>query len=378
MSAQVSPYDDEFQLDPSIIYLNHAAVSPWPKRTERAVAVFAAENGQFGAKNYPNWMKKEAELKQLLASLINALSPDEISLVKNTSEGLSIVAQGLSWQPGDNIVIPAEEFPSNRIVWEALAPQGVEIRKVHFPHHANPEQLLINACDKRTRLLSVSAVQYATGLRLNLPQLGEYCDAADIYFCIDGIQAIGAMQFDVRAYQADFVMADGHKWMLGPEGLALFYCRAEIRDQLTLRQHGWHMLAHPSDFMSEQWQAADSGRRFEPGSPNMVAIHALAASVALLLEIGMPRIEQAVLAQIDYCAELMAARSQLECLSDLRPGRYAGIVTFRHRSQANEDIFTRLMENGVVCALRGGGIRFSPHYYLRPAQLFAAMAIAAA
>ncbi len=376
MSA--SHHGDEFQLDPAIVYLNHAAVSPWPKRTERAVQLFAAENSTFGAAYYPTWLKKEAELKQMLAALINAQSVNEIALVKNTSEGLSIIAQGLSWQRGDNIVIPAQEFPSNRIVWEALAPQGVEIRKIHFLNHDDPEQLLINACDKRTRLLSVSAVQYATGLRLNLQRLGDYCHKTDIFYCIDGIQAIGAMHFDACAYQADFVMADGHKWLLGPEGLALFYCRAEVRNQLTLHQHGWHMVEHPNDFMSEQWQVSDSARRFEPGSPNMLAIHALAASVSLLLDIGMHQVEHAIRAQIDYLVELIHAQAELECLSDLRPGRYAGIITFRHRQQSNEALYSRLMENGVVCALRGGGIRFSPHYYLRQQQLLAALTIAAA
>ncbi|MDH5736440.1 MAG: aminotransferase class V-fold PLP-dependent enzyme, partial [Gammaproteobacteria bacterium] len=231
-----------FDLEPGIIHLNHAAVAPWPRKTVQTVKSFADENGSRGSGRYLQWVALETELRQRLAQLINAPSYDEIALLKSTSEGLSVIAYGLDWNAGDNIVIAAEEFPSNRIVWQSLQSQGVEVRLVDVSSTDTPEQALIEQFDSRTRLLSISSVQYASGLRLQLDILGQACKAQGILYCVDAIQHIGALRFDVQAIDADFVVADGHKWMLGPEGLALFYCRRSLIPQLKLHQYGWHML----------------------------------------------------------------------------------------------------------------------------------------
>ena len=367
-------YESEFDLDDDIIYLNHAAVSPWPRRTNAAVCNFASENAHQGSRNYPRWVETEARLRGQLRQLINAASPDEIALLKNTSEALSVVAWGLPWQAGDNAVISNQEFPSNRIVWESLDVLGVTTRQVDLAEAESPEAALIDTLDARTRILSVSAVQYGTGLRLDLPRLGAACRERGVLFCVDAIQAIGAIRFDVQACQADFVMADGHKWMLGPEGLALFYCRHAVMNQLTLRQYGWHMLEDYQDFDSHTRTVAHTARRFECGSPNMTGIHALHASLDLLLEIGMPTIEQAVLENSHFMLEwLQAHRDAFEIITPLASDRHAGIVTFRPRSEAPEALFDMLRTAGVACALRGGGVRFSPHYYTPRKKLFAAL-----
>ena len=164
-----------FNLDDDIIYVNHAAVAPWPQVSVQAVKNFADENGRIGSRHYMQWLKTEQELKQRLATLINAASTDEIALLKNTSEGLSVIAYGLDWQAGDNIIIATEEFPSNRIVWESLASKGVSVQLVELRGATNPEQLLINHINSRTRLLSISGVQYASGLRMDLQRLGDAC-----------------------------------------------------------------------------------------------------------------------------------------------------------------------------------------------------------
>ena len=289
----------KFCLQAEISYLNHAAVAPWPIRSKLAVQQFAEENAQQGSLRYLEWLKIEADLRAKLAQLINAPSKDDIALLKNTSEALSIVAYGLDWQQGDNVVISNQEFPSNRIVWESLQAKGVEVRQVDLANGDSPEAALIAATDNKTHLLSISSVQYASGLRMNLEVLGEHCRTNNILFCVDAIQSIGAVEFDVQSIQADFVMADGHKWMLGPEGLALFYCRPELYERLSLKQFGWHMIEHIGDFDRLDWQPASSARRFECGSPNMLSIHALHASVSLLLEVGMPSVEAEVLKRRD-------------------------------------------------------------------------------
>ncbi|MGD8630776.1 MAG: aminotransferase class V-fold PLP-dependent enzyme [Gammaproteobacteria bacterium] len=367
-------YASEFQLDDSIVYLNHAAVSPWPTRTADAVRTFAAENAVWGSRHYPAWMRTETRLRQQLQALINARSADEIALLKNTSEALSVVAYGLSWQAGDKVVISSQEFPSNRIVWESLSKYGVRTEAVDLLQGDTPEAALIGSLDHNTRLLSVSSVQYSTGLRLDLDLLGSACRERGILFCVDAIQSIGALAFDVQSCQADFVMADGHKWMTGPEGIALFYCRAESMELLDLKQYGWHMIEDPTDYSRSTWEVAHSARRFECGSPNMTGIHALHASLELLLEAGMAMIQQQVLENTRFMLDFFNRHAdRYTLLTPQATEQHAGIVTFRPLQETPEVLYEMLTAENIACALRGGGIRFSPHFYTPRKKLCSAL-----
>lgn len=358
-----------FRLDPGLIYLNHAGVGPWPAHTAAAVAAFAEDNICHGAARYPDWLLVEQRLRVQLATLIGAAGSDDIALLKNTSEGISLVATGLGWQAGDNVVLSDQEFPSNRLPWEALAARGVPTRLVSLAG-ADPEADLIAALDERTRVLAISAVQFATGLRLDLARLGAACRRNGTLFVVDAIQQLGALQFDVNAVQADVVIADGHKWLVGPEGVALFWTRPDIRDRIALTQFGWHMREHAGDYTRDDWTPARSARRFECGSPNMLGIHALSASLAVLAETGMAVIEQRVLANAAQLARGLAALPGWSLVSRRDEARFcSGIVTARHASGRHPEIFRRLRDAGVICAERGGGIRLSPHFYLTPAQL---------
>jgi len=353
----------EFPLTDELIYLNHAAVAPWPKRTGEAVIKFAKQNTLYGSHFYPDWLKKEAELRTQLQTLLYAPSPDDIALVKNTSEALSFVAYGLTWQTGDNIVSSNEEFPSNRMPWQSLSNQGVEFRQADLHSAVTPEDALFALVDSNTRLLTISSIQFASGLRMNLERIGEFCKRRGILFCIDAIQSLGAVKFDVQAYQADFVMADGHKWMFGPEGLGVFYTTPEARDKLKLTQYGWHMMKDTHNYENKPWEAHPTARRFECGSPNMLGIHAFSASLSLLLETGMAVVEALILEKSDYLMDAIGKNGQLVLLSERQSQLKSGIVIFKHRTVSNEVLYHYLQENGVVCALRGGGIRFSPHFY---------------
>lgn len=365
-------FSSEFALHEDIIYLNHAAVSPWPERTVDAVAQFAEQNGYQGSLDYPEWLETEAQLRKNLATLINAGSAEDIALVKNTSEALSFVAYGLEWHFGDNVVSSNQEFPSNRIVWESLATRGVEFRQADLNSHESPEDALFAMVDDRTRLIAISSVQYATGLRMDLVRIGEFCRRHGILFCVDAIQSIGAVQFDAQAIQADFVAADGHKWMMGPEGLGLFYCRPELRERLKLTQFGWHMVEAVGDFDQLNWQAASSARRFECGSPNMLGIHALEASVSLLLEAGMDQVEAMVMEHSRFLIERLSALG-MRVVTPPEPGRHAGIVSFSSPRKETPALFERLQDNSVFCACRGGNIRFSPHFYTPHDKLLQAL-----
>jgi selenocysteine lyase/cysteine desulfurase len=365
---------EEFPQADDIIYLNHAGVAPWPARTARAVREFADENAARGASRYADWLKHEAQLRERLHAFINAPAAADIALLKNTSEALSVVAGGLDWRWGDNVVGTADEFPSNRMPWQAQRKWGVSWKGVSLGG-ADPEADLMAACDARTRVLAVSSVQYGSGFRLDLARLGGFCRERGILFCVDAIQSIGALRFDVQAVQADFVMADAHKWLLGPEGIALFYCREDLRPALELHQYGWHMAHEAGDFDTLEWRPAANATRFECGSMNMIGIHALSASLGLLEEIGMERIERQLLRMSDYLVEELAGIADVSLLTPREQARRAGIVTFAVAGADPARLQTELRGRGVICAARGGGVRFSPHFYTGTRRIDQALSI---
>lgn len=364
--------EQEFPLDSAICYLNHAAVAPWPKRSADAVCNFARENTHLGAKDYPAWLKIEQTLRDRIAQLIGAQSTHNIALQKNTSEGLSAIAYGLDWNSGDKIIITDQEFPSNRIVWESLASKGVTLGEVSI-NGASPEQTIIDALDASVRLLSVSSVQYSTGLVLNLDLLGAACSEKGILFCVDAIQSIGALPFDVKQCQADFVVADGHKWMLGAEGLALFYISDKAIDKLSLNQYGWHMIQDRGNYNVKTWEIAHDAKRFECGSPNMLGTYVLNASLGLLLEYGIDNVQRNLMDKISFLEHALTHRGDIELITDTTREKRSGILTFRHNKIGSELLYSQLMAQGVVCAARGGGIRFSPHFYTPESQLVRAV-----
>ena len=413
----------EFDLSPDICYLNHAAVAPWPRRAVAAVTRFAEENGRRGAAGYPAWLATERRLRERLADLLGGASPDDIALVKNTSEGLSILAQGLDWRPGDNLVGIAQEFPSNRIPWEALREQGVEYRALDLrglatiapnpggdspPAGANTapgtegtirtqtrqlfyagastvagaqvsggiETALERLCEDRTRAVAISSVQYARGERLDLERLATACHRRGILLFVDAIQSLGALPMDLRRMPADAVVADGHKWLLGPEGIAVLYVAPALRPRLRLRQFGWHMVAHPGDYDRPDWTPSPTATRFEPGSPNLLGIHALEASLSLLQEVGLDQVATAIEHRVDRLIDLID-QAGYEILTPRAPARRAGILTFRIPDARFDPtpLWRALLAKGVVCAPRGGGIRFSPHFYTDEAVLDKAVAI---
>ena len=306
---------------------------------------------------------REKELRQLLACLTGAKSEDDIALLKNTTEGISLVAWGLDWQSGDNIVLPSGEFPSNRLPWLAQAAHGVEIREVDIRTAENAENALIEAMDGHTRLLSVSAVQWNDGFRLDLEKLGEACRSQSVLFFVDAIQQLGALSVDVESCHIDFLAADAHKWLLGPEGIAMFYCRESARPRLRLIQQGWHMFDNPWNFHRGEWEPSTSAKRFEAGSPNSVGQAALYASLNLLLKAGMEQVSGRILRNTEFLINALSLVPVVQITSRTESERRSGIVSFTHENIPSRTLNIRLAESGATCAVRGNSIRLSPHFY---------------
>ena len=361
---------DEFPVLQHGLYANHAAIAPWPRAASQAVEAFARENAEIGAEKYSRWLLRESQLRRRLADLINAASPDDIALLKNTTEGICTVANGIDWREGDNLVLPADEFPSNRLPWLALQRHGVEVREVNIRSAAEPEKALIEQMDERTRLLSVSAIQWTDGLRLMLEKLGQFCQRNKVLFFVDAIQQLGAMQMDVQACGIDFLAADGHKWLLAPEGIAVFFCRQALREKLQVHQRGWHMVDEPYQFDREHWHPSKTAMRFEAGSPNTLGQVAMHASIGLLQDVGMPRVEALIEENSRVLSAGLADIPGVELLRSFDPQRVSGIVSFKPLNKHPADVLKTLKQGKLTCALRGSGIRLSPHFYQagRPVQ----------
>ena len=345
------------------LYFNHAAVSPWPRRVAQAVQEFAAENAARGPAGYREWLAREKQLREGLARLVNASSIADIALLKNTTEGISTVASGIDWRSGDNVVLPRDEFPSNSMPWIAQARQGVDVRQIDIRDAEHAESALIDALDGRTRVLAVSSVQYSDGFRLDLKTLGEACKARGILFSVDAIQHLGALRMDVQACHISFLAADAHKWLMGPEAIALFYSTPEARSQLRLRQWGWHMFENPWGFESDSDAIAQSAKRFEAGSPNSLGQVGLHAALELLHQIGTDRIEQRVLANTANLMGCLERVPGVELVSRREVERRSGIVGFRSARMSPALIHQGLGKLGVACAVRDRCVRLSPHYY---------------
>ena len=349
-------FSDLFPVARNVIYFNHAAVGPLSARAYEAMEGHARDQREHGALHWRDWYAEIDRLRESAARLVGA-TPREVAILKNTSEGLSFVAQGLRWREGDNLVTTALEFPSNWTPWKHLEPRRVEVRVAALPTAADIEPLL----DDRTRLVTVSSVAFHNGVVAELEAIGELCERRGVRFCVDAIQSVGVLPMDVRAAKIDFLAADGHKWMCGPEGAALFFVAEERREELDVVEMGWTNIDRHHKFLGCGTELLPDARRFEAGSLNTNGIYGLRAAIDLLLEIGIEEVSRRALAVAVALAEGLQS---LGCRVATLPVR-SPIVGATPPSVEKSLLWwhRRLEEHGIVCAPREGLLRFSPHFY---------------
>ena len=356
-------YRDQFPVTEHLIYLNHAGVAPLCRPAADAMRDFAREMLESGALHFENWVRTYEGLRCSAARLINA-TPDEIAIVKNTSEGLATVAAGIDWKPGDAIVAFREEFPANYFPWRRLEERGIEVRWLSI---FDSLDLVDQAC-KGARLLSVSFVQYLSGYRANLEKMGEICVRHNCLFLVDAIQGMGAFPIDVRRARIGALAADGHKWMLGPEGCGVLFVRRDLQDRIEPVEFGWSNVAKYNDFDSRDMGLRQDAGRYECGALNTVGCYGLHAALDFILEIGVEHIARAVESLGDRLA-YGVTQLGFETLGTRAPETGAGIVSFRKRDVDSRLIVRRLTLAGIVAALRGGWVRVSPHFYISPEEI---------
>ncbi len=351
----------EFPITREYNFLDHAAVAPIPLRAVAAMQRYAEHASRFAYLD-AGFYREADRIRGLAARLINA-DPDEITFVKNTSEGISFVANGLHFSHGDNLVTTAVEFPANVYPWMALQAAGVRLKMVPEDNGRVPVERLCEAIDSRTRVVAVSAVQYASGFRTDLTELGRVCQDKGVLLAVDAIQALGCLPIDVRAMNIDFLSADGHKWLVGPEGAGLFFCRRELLGHLRPSTIGWMSMKHHEDFGHYQFEFRDDARRFDSGAYNLAGILGLGASIEMILEIGVEKIWSRVREMTDRLVEAVRAKGY-RVVSSRRPGEASGIVAFTSDRHDPERIRQHLRaEYRTIIAVRQDRLRASPHFY---------------
>jgi selenocysteine lyase/cysteine desulfurase len=351
----------EFPVTRRWAFFDHAAVAPITARAQHALGEWAADMAENGDVNEPRWVKRVEAVRGLFGQLLNA-DPLDIAFVKNTSEGIGIVAEGFPWRPGDNVVTAAEEYPANIYPWLNLAPRGVEVRRIDSRGGRIEMDDLRAALDGQTRLVTLSHVEFASGFRNDLDAIGSLCRERGIYFFVDAIQGLGVLPLDVRRSPIDFLAADGHKWLLGPEGAGIFYLRRDLIDLLHPVGVGWNSVVGSRNFSTIDFRLKPHAGRWESGSLNVAGIHALGASLGLLLEIGLAAVSARVLELTDFLCE--RARQRGLSVSSSRSGEdKSGIVSLVVPGVEMRPLVRRCREAGVVINLRAGRLRVSPHCY---------------
>lgn len=348
-------------------WLNHAAISPWPAEVGAAMRNFVDQNIAQGPLGYAKWLDTEQSLRKRAADLLGA-AEDDVALIKNTSEGLSLIAAGLDWQPGDALVCCSGDFPSNQLPWHQLVPDFVDIREIRFDDR-DPEAALLQAISPDVRLLAVSSVRYDSGVRLDLDRLGQAAHGAGALLVVDAIQHLGALPLDVSKTPVDFVVAGSHKWLLAPEGLALFWSRASARRRLRSLQTGWRMWPDMFNFERSDWTPPQNARRFEPGTLNMAGIHGLEASLALLKRIEPDVRAQRLLDRSGWLIEGLRNIPGVEIITPLERNRRAGIVCFVPGRRTPDEVLKQLAQRGIFAARRGQSVRLSPNFYTPEDQI---------
>ena len=356
----LAEYRVEFPVATKFIYLDHAAVAPLSKRVKNAVNEFLTEATESAFFRYSYWMDRVEEIRRRCAELVGS-EKEEIAFIKNTSHGISIVAEGLDWKKGDNVIIFEKEFPSNIYPWLNLERRGVKVKFI--PARGNLIYIddIEKMIDADTRLLSISSVQFSNGFRVDLERLGELCRRRKVLLFVDAIQSLGIAPLNVSESGIDFLASDGHKWLLGPEGAGIFYCRHELAELLRPSLIGWKSIVNENDYDHIDFRLKTNSLRFEEGSLNVMGIMALGAAVDLLLEVGIDRISERILDLGDLIVEEAENRG-LEIRSPRDRKHRAGINSI----MGNFDpigVKDRLRALGILVNVRSGAIRVAPHFY---------------
>ena len=339
-------------------YLNSAAVAPVATPVRNAIRRMANDQCEHGAVNYALWFETYQACRAAAARLVGARE-DEIALVANTSAGIATVAGGISAVAGDNVVVPGREFPANVLPWMAI--RGVDVRRVPRRGGRLLAEDVARHVDARTRVLSVSFVDWLSGHRPDLKAMAGIAHDVGAIFFVDAIQGLGALPLAVDDCGIDALAADGHKWLCGPEGAGILYVRRSVRERIAPSRPSWMSVRHPTRFLEYDLAPAPSARRYEDGTPNTIGIHGLRAALGLIEQQGVEAIAARVLSlarRLRAGARARGVRLALDTDDDREASGITGLLI-----EDASTLAAALEQRGVIVAAREGHLRVAAHWF---------------
>ncbi len=356
-----------FPVTRSGIYMNHASTGPLPRPVARAMHDYIDDVSAFGGVHMERWHQYRAGAHRRLASLIHA-RPDQIALTASTGDGLMLIAQGLDWRAGDAVLVAEGEFPSNVYPWLNLQELGVQVETVPARDYRIATADVLARITERTRLVSLSLVEFATGYRNDIAAIATCCHERGVLCGTDAMQALGALDVDVQRLGVDFLAAGAHKWLLGPHTTGILYVSDALLSQLKTRRRGWFSVQEPYDFLNYQQPLKAGAARFEYSFPNFFPIVGLDAALGIFecLDGGMPAVEERLLGLTGY---MIAGLERLgyPVITPRGEGERSGIVCFLPHPERPEynaaRLTAQLAERQIHVSARGSAVRLSPHFY---------------
>ena len=342
------------------IYFDHAAVSPLPKPVVESIEKYLFERSISQVNNYHAGLDKVEELKSQLSELIN-ISSERIAFTKSVTDGMNIIAQGLKWNSGDRIILNDIEFPANVYPFLNLSKQGVEIDFVKSRNGVVSLEAIENLITPNTRLISISFVQFLSGYRADLEDIGKLCKEKNIIFCVDGIQGIGALRLDFEKYNIDFLSGGSHKWLMALMGLGFIALTEELQDKIDPKTVGWISVENEWDLLNYKLELKQTADRFQTGTYSFIGVNALSSALKFFNEVGFDEIEKKIISNTEYFRNRLNEIGIEPLLGDVNLSNLSGIITFPIENA--EEVINRLKEKNIIGSMREGMIRFSPHFY---------------
>ncbi|HEY7547691.1 MAG TPA: aminotransferase class V-fold PLP-dependent enzyme [Blastocatellia bacterium] len=351
-----------FPVTEKYVYMNHAAVSPVSTRVRDAMVGLIEDVTRNGSVNYDDWCDAYEHTRMSAAKLVNARA-HEIAFMRNTSEAISAIANGISWREGDNVVTCNVEFPANVYPWMRLREErGIKMKMAAERDGRIDADELLSLVDERTRAVTISWVQFSNGFRAPLERIGKFCRERGVLFVVDVIQGLGGLKLDVERDHVDAFAADAHKYLLGPEGMALLYVSDRIIDQINPTVVGWMSVKDYEHHLDYDLTYREGALRFECGTLNTAGVYGLGAAIDLFLEVGQENVEQQLLMLSDYLAERLKEKGY-QVISSRLKGETSGIVTCKHEKHSPGHLYRLLRSKDIITAPRAKRLRISPHFY---------------
>lgn len=343
-------------------FLNAAGMTPLPSPSRDAMGALLNEMSESAYLKMDGWLKRTELAREMAAGLLGA-SDKEIAFIRNTSDGVSLVASGLGLKKGDEVIINDLEFPSNVYPWLNLKRLGVRVKTVKSAEGRVTVDSVAKEISARTKIIAISSVQYLSGHRTDLNAMGALAKDKKVFLFVDAIQSLGAIPLNVKEAGVDFLSSGGFKWLCGPLGSGIFFCDEKRLDDLELSRVGWNSVKNGEDFSAIDMTFRDDAQRFEEGSPNLAGIYGLCESLKLVMSMSVERNDSHIIALTDRLVDGLLSKD-CQIFSPRGEGEKSGIVIFAPSDESKTDeMAKRFAENKIVVILRGQGIRVSPHFY---------------